>query len=197
MAARVAAEFRDGWIVNFGVGMPTLCSGFVIEGRRVIFHAENGVLGFGRRVAAHGIDPHTVNAGVRPVRLLPSAATMHHADAFAAIGGGQLDVGVLGACEMAANGDVGNWKTAGRRGGEIRAAMDIAGRARGITVMLGHTTREGAPRVPRMCSLPVIGRNVITLTITKWRTAVSSGRRARRSNCSRSRRGTSRMRRRL
>lgn len=165
MAARVAAEFRDGWIVNFGAGMPTLCSGFVIEGRRVVFHAENGVLGFGAWRPT-GSTPHR-QRGHAAGGLLPSAATMHHADAFAAIGGGQLDVGVLGDCEMAANGDVANWKTAGRRGGEIRAAMDIAARARGITVMLGHTTREGAPRVPRMCSLPVIGRDIITLTITK------------------------------
>ena len=166
MAARVAAEFQDGWIVNHGVGMPTLCSDFILEGRRVIFHSENGLVGYGGHAAADAIDPHIVNACVQPVTLLPFASTMHHADAFAIIRRGLLDVGVLGAYEVAANGDFANWKTAGRKGGGIGGAMDIAACARRIIVMLEHTTREGAPRLLPACTLPVTGRGVVTLAVT-------------------------------
>jgi 3-oxoacid CoA-transferase B subunit len=166
MAARAAQEFQDGWIVNLGVGMPTLCSNFLPPGRRVILHSENGVIGYGRNVADDAIDPHTVNAGVRPVELLPFAAILHHADAFAVIRRGLLDVGVLGAYEVATNGDFANWRTAGRKGGGIGGAMDIAACARRIFVMLEHTTHDGQPRLRRRCSLPITAPGVTTLVIT-------------------------------
>src|SRR5712691_11489602 len=114
MAARAAAEFQEGWIVNLGIGIPTLCSDYVPAGRRIIFHSENGVMGYGHRPAEEDADPHLVNAGVQPVTLLPFAATVHHADAFAIIRQGMLDVGVLGAYEAAANSDFANWKIAGK-----------------------------------------------------------------------------------
>jgi 3-oxoacid CoA-transferase B subunit len=166
MAARVASEFQDGWIVNLGVGMPTLCSDFVVSGRRVIFHSENGVIGYGRNASADEIDPHTVNAGVRPVVLLPFAATVHHADAFAIIRRGLLDVGVLGAYEVGANADFANWRTAGRGGGGIGGAMDIASCARRIYIMMEHTTRDGAPRLRTRCTLPITAPGVVTRVFT-------------------------------
>jgi 3-oxoacid CoA-transferase B subunit len=166
MAARAAAEFQDGWIVNLGVGMPTLCSDFVPAGRRVIFHSENGVVGYGRGAAGDEIDVHTVNAGVQPVLLHPFASTMHHADAFAIIRSGRLDVGVLGAYEVAANGDFANWRTAGRKGGGIGGAMDIAACAKRIIILMEHTTREGAPRLLPACTLPITGKGVVTLAVT-------------------------------
>lgn len=166
MAARVASEFQDGWIVNLGVGMPTLCSDFVPAGRRVIFHSENGVIGYGRGASPDEVDPHIVNAGVQPVILQPFAAILHHADAFAVIRRGLLDAGVLGAYEVAANGDFANWKTAGRAGGGIGGAMDIAACAQRIFVMMEHTTREGAPRLLPACTLPVTARGVVKLVVT-------------------------------
>lgn len=166
IAARVASEFQDGWIVNLGVGMPTLCSDFVPAGRRVIFHSENGVIGYGRNATGDEVDPHTVNAGVRPVVLLPYAAIVHHADAFAIIRRGLLDVGVLGAYEVAANGDFANWRTAGRSGGGIGGAMDIAACARRIFIMMEHTTREGAPRLRTRCTLPITAPGVVTRIFT-------------------------------
>lgn len=166
MAARAASEFEDGWIVNLGVGMPTLCSDFVPSGRRVIFHSENGVIGYGRNVSGAEIDPHIVNAGVRPVLLLPFASTLHHADAFAVIRRGLLDVGVLGAYEVGANGDFANWKTAGRSGGGIGGAMDIATCAKQIFILMEHTTREGEPRLRLRCSLPITAPGVVTRVFT-------------------------------
>ncbi|MGE0538589.1 MAG: 3-oxoacid CoA-transferase subunit B [Dehalococcoidia bacterium] len=166
MAARVASEFQDGWIVNLGIGMPTLCSDFVPADRRVIFHSENGVVGYGRNVSGDEVDPHLVNAGVQPVLLLPFASILHHADAFAVIRRGMLDVAVLGAYEVAANGDFANWKTAGRLGGGIGGAMDIAACAQRVIIMMEHTTRAGEPRLLRACTLPVTARGVVTMIVT-------------------------------
>lgn len=166
MAARLAAEFQDGWIINLGVGMPTLCSNFVPEGRRVIFHSENGVIGYGRNAREEEIDPHVVNAGVQPVLLMPFASIVHHADAFGIIRRGLIDVAVLGAYEVAANGDFANWKTAGRKGGGIGGAMDIAACAQRIWIMMEHTTRDGTRRLLRRCTLPITAPGVVKLVMT-------------------------------
>jgi 3-oxoacid CoA-transferase B subunit len=166
MAARLAAEFRDGWIVNLGVGMPTLCSDFVLEGRTVIFHSENGVIGYGRGATVQEATPYVVNAGVEPVLLMPFAAITDHASAFGIIRRGLLDAAVLGAYEVAANGDFANWKTAGRKGGGIGGAMDIAVSAKRVFVMLEHTTRTGTPRLLPACTLPLTARGVVTLVMT-------------------------------
>jgi 3-oxoacid CoA-transferase B subunit len=166
MAARTAAEFGDGWIVNLGIGMPTLCSDFVPDGRRVIFHSENGVVGYGRNASEEERDPHVVNAGVQPVLLEPFASILHHADAFAIVRSGLLDVAVLGAYEVSANGDFANWKTAGRKGGGIGGAMDIAACAQRVFIIMEHTTREGAPRLLRRCALPITAPGVVRLVVT-------------------------------
>jgi 3-oxoacid CoA-transferase B subunit len=166
IAARIAHEFQDGWIVNLGVGMPTMCSDFVPRDREIILHSENGVIGYGRNATVEEAGPYIVNAGVFPVLLEPYACIVHHADAFGVIRRGMLDVGVLGAYEVAVNGDFANWKTAGRKGGGIGGAMDIAVSAQRIYIMMEHTTREGAPRLLRTCTLPLTAAGVVKLVMT-------------------------------
>ena len=116
MADRLAMEFQDGWIVNLGVGMPTLCSNTDIGGRQIIYHSENGVIGYGPIAEPGHEDLHLVNAGGQNVTLRPEAAIVHHADSFAIIRSGRIDVTVLGAYEVARNGDFANWKVAGAKG---------------------------------------------------------------------------------
>ena len=166
MAARVAAEFGDGWIVNLGVGMPTRCSDFLPEGREVILHAENGVIGYGRNATVEEAGPYVVNGGAQPVLLTPIASIVHHADAFAIIRRGLLDVAVLGAYEAAANGDFANWRISGRKGGGIGGAMDLAVGARQVFLLLEHTTRNGRPRLLERCALPLTAAGVVTLVMT-------------------------------
>jgi 3-oxoacid CoA-transferase B subunit len=166
IAARIAHEFQDGWIVNLGVGMPTMCSDFLPAERFIVLHSENGVIGYGRNATVEEATPYVVNAGVFPVLLQPFASIVHHADAFAVIRRGLLDVGVLGAYEVAANGDFANWKTAGRKGGGIGGAMDIAVSAQRIFIMMEHTTREGAPRLLPACTLPITAAGVVKLVMT-------------------------------
>ena len=166
MAARVATEFQDGWVVNLGIGMPTLCSDFLPADRTVILHSENGVIGYGRNATVEEATPYVVNAGVLPVLLQPYASIVHHADSFGIIRKGMLDVGVLGAYEAAANGDFANWKLAGRKGGGIGGAMDIAACAQRIFVMLEHTLRGGEPRLLSRCMLPITAPGVVKLVMT-------------------------------
>ena len=166
MAARVAAEFQDGWIVNLGVGMPTMCSDYISAGKRIILHSENGVIGYGRNATVEEVGPHIVNASVTPVELLPFAAIVHQADAFGIIRRGMLDFAVLGAYEVAANGDFANYKTAGRKGGGIGGGMDIAACAKSVCIMMEHTTRDGAPRLLRRCTLPLTAASVVSLVVT-------------------------------
>jgi 3-oxoacid CoA-transferase B subunit len=166
IAARIAHEFQDGWIANLGVGMPTMCSDFIPADRFVVLHSENGVIGYGRNATVEEATPYVVNAGVFPVLLQPYASIVNHADAFAVIRRGLLDVAVLGAYEVGANGDFANWKTAGRIGGGIGGAMDLAACAQRIFIMMEHTTREGAPRLLPKCALPITAAGVVKLVMT-------------------------------
>ena len=162
MADRLAAEFRDGWIVNLGVGIPTLCSNTDLGDRDVIFHSENGVVGYGPVLPEGQEDLHLVNAGGQNVSLRPGAAIVHHADSFAIIRSGRIDATVMGAYEVAANGDFANWKVAvNAKGGGIGGAMDLASCAQRVFLLLEHTTRRGAPRLVLRCALPVTARRVV------------------------------------
>ena len=168
MADRIAHEFQDGWIVNLGVGMPTLCSNTDIGDRHIIYHSENGVIGYGPIAPVGQEDLNLVNAGGQNVTLNPGAAVVHHADSFAIIRGGRIDVTVLGAYEVAENGDFANWKLAGAKGGGIGGAMDLAACAKRVFVIMEHLTRDGRPRLVQRCSLPVTACGVVKLVATNY-----------------------------
>ena len=166
MCDRLAMEFDDGWIVNLGIGIPTLCSNFDFGDKDIIFHAENGVIGYGPLTGAGNEDLHLVNAGGQHVTLRPGAAIVHHADSFGLIRSGRIDVTVLGAYEVAANGDFANWKMAGQKGGGIGGAMDLAACAREVRVIMEHVTRKGAPRLLEKCALPLTAVKCVTRVYT-------------------------------
>ena len=166
MAARVAREFEDGWVVNLGIGMPTLCSNYSFGDKSIVFQSENGVIGYGPLLPEGEEDIHLVNAGGQHISLQSGAAIVHHADAFAMIRGGYIDLSVLGSYEVAENGDFANWKTAGRRGGGIGGAMDLAVGAKRVYIIMAHTTRDGQPRLLKQLSLPATARGVVKLVMT-------------------------------
>ncbi len=166
MADRIAAEFGDGWIVNLGVGLPTLCSNTDIGDRHIVYHSENGVIGYGVIAAPGEEDLNLVNAGGQNVTLRPGAAVVHHADSFAIIRGGRIDVTVMGAYEVAANGDFANWRIGRGKGGGIGGAMDLAACAQRVFLIMEHVTRSGAPRLVPACALPVTARGVVKLVAT-------------------------------
>jgi len=167
MAARLAREFQDGWIVNLGTGMPTMCSDHVPPGRDVVFHAENGVIGYGRRARTlEEASPYLTNAGGQAITLEPYAAFVHHADSFALVRRGLIDAAVLGAYEVGANGDIANWRIPGNLGGGIGGAMDIAACAQRVFAIMEHTTREGESRLLRRCTFDVTAPGVVKLVMT-------------------------------
>jgi len=175
MAERLAREFQDGWIVNLGVGMPTLIADVPFGERDITFHSENGVIGYGPVAPPGEEDLQLVNASGQNVTLLPGAAMVHHADSFALIRGGRMDVTVMGAYEAAANGDFANWKVKGAKGGGIGGAMDLAASAKRVFLMLEHRTRDGAPRLLARCTLPITARGVVTLVATDLGLFVPTG----------------------
>ena len=166
MANRLAREFQDGWLVNLGIGIPTLCSNYMQADKEIIYHSENGVIGYGPIYPKGEEDQHLVNAGGQYVSLVDGASIIHHADSFAIIRSGMLDLTVMGAYEVAENGDFSNWKTRGRRGGGIGGAMDLAVGAKRVFIAMQHTLRDGTPRVLKRCTLPVTARGVVTLLCT-------------------------------
>jgi 3-oxoadipate CoA-transferase beta subunit len=158
IAARVAREIPDGAYVNLGIGLPTLVANHLPSDREIILHSENGVLGMGPAPAAGHEDWELVNAGKQPVTLLAGGAFCHHADSFAMIRGGHLDFCVLGAFQVAANGDLANWHTGAPDAiPAVGGAMDLASGAKQVFVMMEHTTKSGEHRIVERCSYPLTG----------------------------------------
>ena len=167
MAARAAHDIPDGSYVNLGIGIPELVAKFVPEGREFIYHTENGLLGMGPPPAAGEEDPELINAGKRPVTLVPGAAFFHHADSFAMIRGGHIDVCVLGAMQVSAAGDLANWST-GAPGAipAVGGAMDLVAGVETIFVITQHTTKTGEPKLVAECTYPLTGRGVVSRVFT-------------------------------
>ncbi len=166
MANRIAMEFQDGWVVNLGIGIPTLCSNFVHPDKEIVYQAENGVVNYGPMAVDGEEDLWLVNAGGQYVLPQPGMATMDHSDSFALIRAGYVDVTVLGAYEVAANGDFANWRVTGRKGGGIGGAMDLAVSAKNVYVIMDHTTRDGQARLVERCALPLTAVGVVKLIAT-------------------------------
>ena len=166
MCDRLAMEFQDEWIVNLGVGMPTLCSNYVDTSRDIITHSENGVIGYGPLAEEGKEDGHLVNAGGQFVTAQPGMSILHHADSFAVIRGGMVDVTVMGAYEVAENGDFANWRIPTRKGGGIGGAMDLAACAKRVFIAMEHNTRDGGYKLLNRCSLPITAPGVVKLLVT-------------------------------
>jgi len=170
IAMRIARELFDGAVVNLGIGIPTLVSSFVPEGITVIYHTENGALGFGPVITAEEMedkaDIDLVNASGQYVTPLPGMCFFHHADSFAMIRGGHIDITVLGVLEVSEKGDLANWMFPGRGVGNIGGGMDLAFNARRVIVATEHTTKDGKLKIVKECSVPMTAPECVDLVVT-------------------------------
>jgi 3-oxoacid CoA-transferase B subunit len=155
IAYRVALDLPEGSYVNLGIGIPTLVSGFIPVVREVFFHSENGILGMGPLAKPGHEDPDLVNAGKEYVTLLPGASVFDHPTSFSMIRGGHISYAVLGAREVAANGDMANWRTPGEKVPGVGGAMDLAFGVRNVLITMTHITSKGKPKILNKCSLPL------------------------------------------
>ena len=161
IAKKIANEFPHGSYVNLGIGMPELVSKFVDESKEIIYHSENGLLGMGPPANENELDFELINAGKKPVTILPGGSYCHHADSFSMIRGGHIDYCVLGAMEVSQGGDLANWTT-GKGIPAVGGAMDLVVGAKNVFVMSQHTTKDGSPKFLKNCSLPLTGKSVVT-----------------------------------
>jgi 3-oxoacid CoA-transferase B subunit len=162
IAKRVGRDIPDGAYVNLGIGLPTLAANYVPSDREVIYHSENGILGMGPAPKKGEEDLDIINAGKQPVTLLPGASIFHHTDAFAMIRGGHIDLALLGAMQVAANGDLANWST----GDEtlppaVGGAMDLGAGAASVWALMEHTTKNGEPKILERCTYPLTAAGVV------------------------------------
>ena len=162
MAWRAAQDIADGAYVNLGIGFPEMVARFQPPGREAIFHTENGILGFGEAPAPGTEDWDLINAGKKAVTIKPGTAFFHHADSFAMVRGGHLDVAILGAYQVAENGDLANWSTGPRGVPAVGGAMDLVHGAKRVAVMTDHVTKDGKPKLLRRCTLPLTGVGCVT-----------------------------------
>ena len=171
MAQRAASAIPEGWYVNLGIGIPTLVADHVPLDREVIFHSENGILGMGPAPAKDAIEPWLINAGKQYITLRQGGSICHHADSFAMIRGGHLDLCVLGAFQVADNGDIANWATSENdTAPAVGGAMDLAAGAKRLWVIMDHTTKDGQAKLVNKCSYPLTAESCVKRVYTNLAT---------------------------
>lgn len=166
IAWRAAQDIEDGSYVNLGIGFPEMIAKFQPAGRDITYHTENGILGFGGTPEAGEEDWDLINAGKKAVTLKPGASFFHHADSFSMVRGGHLDLAVLGAFQVAQNGDLANWRVGTKGVPAVGGAMDLVHGARRVAVVTDHVTKDGAPKLVEACTFPLTGVGCVTRVYT-------------------------------